>query len=274
MNELDAKGVGVVLEASHTCMSIRGVHKPESMTVTSAMRGIFRSNMSTRHGIHGPDSGRGVTHARHRGGGFLPASGVGTDRSACCWCRPPRPSHASFACSTWRRLGLLTAAGFFLVLHRGWTNVLMLGIALSLACCFVGSIVWHLEGCPLARLLVYPAVLSLTWVLFAVSHETGMLAEAVRRPGMLEAAYREQAPWYVVGAFTSAALLGICTSAMLMGHSYLLAPTMSLKPLMRLFAAGRQRACRAGHAGQRRSAHGVRPARPARRGWGLTSRTS
>ncbi len=135
-------------------------------------------------------------------------------------------------------LGLLTTAGFFLVLHRGWTDVLTLGIVLSLACCFAGSVVWHLEGAPLARLLVYPAVLSLTWVLFAVSHETGMLAEAVRRPGMLEAAYREQAPWYVVGAFTSAALLGSCTSAMLMGHSYLLAPTMSLKPLMRLFAAG------------------------------------
>ncbi len=48
VTEIDAKGVGVVLEASHTCMSIRGVHKPESVAVTSAMRGIFRSNMSTR----------------------------------------------------------------------------------------------------------------------------------------------------------------------------------------------------------------------------------
>jgi GTP cyclohydrolase I len=48
MNELDARGVGVVLEASHTCMSIRGVRKPGSVCTTSAMRGSFRSNLSTR----------------------------------------------------------------------------------------------------------------------------------------------------------------------------------------------------------------------------------
>lgn len=48
MSELDARGVGVVLEADHTCMSIRGVRKPYSKTVTSAMRGIFKENLSTR----------------------------------------------------------------------------------------------------------------------------------------------------------------------------------------------------------------------------------
>lgn len=48
MRELDARGVGVVLEASHTCMSIRGVRKPGSICTTSAMRGTFRSNLSTR----------------------------------------------------------------------------------------------------------------------------------------------------------------------------------------------------------------------------------
>ncbi len=48
MQELDARGVGVVLEAAHTCMSIRGVRKAESMCATSAMRGVFQSNMSTR----------------------------------------------------------------------------------------------------------------------------------------------------------------------------------------------------------------------------------
>jgi GTP cyclohydrolase I len=48
MNELDARGVGVVLEASHTCMAIRGVRKPSSICTTSAVRGIFRSNASTR----------------------------------------------------------------------------------------------------------------------------------------------------------------------------------------------------------------------------------
>jgi GTP cyclohydrolase IA len=48
MTELDAKGVGVVLTATHTCMAIRGVRKPDSMATTSAMRGGFKTNPATR----------------------------------------------------------------------------------------------------------------------------------------------------------------------------------------------------------------------------------
>jgi GTP cyclohydrolase I len=48
MNELDPRGVGVILEASHSCMTIRGIRKPDSICVTSAMRGAFRDNQSTR----------------------------------------------------------------------------------------------------------------------------------------------------------------------------------------------------------------------------------
>ena len=48
MAELDARGVGVVLEATHTCMTIRGVRKPDSVCSTSAMRGVFRENQATR----------------------------------------------------------------------------------------------------------------------------------------------------------------------------------------------------------------------------------
>lgn len=46
--ELNAKGVIVVLEATHTCMSIRGIKKPGSLTITSAVRGLMRTNESTR----------------------------------------------------------------------------------------------------------------------------------------------------------------------------------------------------------------------------------
>jgi GTP cyclohydrolase I len=48
MNQLGAQGVGVVIEAAHTCMAIRGVRKPGSVCTTSAMRGIFRANLTTR----------------------------------------------------------------------------------------------------------------------------------------------------------------------------------------------------------------------------------
>ena len=48
VEELDARGVAVVVQATHTCMTIRGVRRPGSLCVTSAMRGIFRHNLSSR----------------------------------------------------------------------------------------------------------------------------------------------------------------------------------------------------------------------------------
>jgi len=48
MEELVARGVAVVMEASHSCMTIRGVHKPGSTMVTSALRGICKDQAATR----------------------------------------------------------------------------------------------------------------------------------------------------------------------------------------------------------------------------------
>lgn len=48
MQEVDAQGAAVVIEATHTCMTIRGVKKPGSMMVTSAMLGRFRSDARSR----------------------------------------------------------------------------------------------------------------------------------------------------------------------------------------------------------------------------------
>lgn len=48
MDKAKARGVAVVLEAVHSCMSCRGVKKPGSVMVTSAVRGYCRTNASTR----------------------------------------------------------------------------------------------------------------------------------------------------------------------------------------------------------------------------------
>src|SRR5207253_1740292 len=48
LQKVDPKGVAVVMEGTHLCMSMRGVQKQNSFAVTSAMHGIFRDNARTR----------------------------------------------------------------------------------------------------------------------------------------------------------------------------------------------------------------------------------
>ena len=51
MKRIEARGVAVVLEATHTCMTVRGVKKPGAKMVTSAMLGMFRSDVRSRNEV-------------------------------------------------------------------------------------------------------------------------------------------------------------------------------------------------------------------------------
>jgi len=58
---LAPRGAFVMIEAEHLCMSMRGVRKPGTLTVTSAVRGLFKDNPSTRAEVMamlGPLGGR------------------------------------------------------------------------------------------------------------------------------------------------------------------------------------------------------------------------
>lgn len=101
---------------------------------------------------------------------------------------------------------------------------LRVALAAATLLSLVGSVVWRMEGAPGGQTLTVLTASAL--VVSLVTWEqagTGTKASAI--PGAL------------VGDLASAALLGAALSAMLMGHSYLIAPGMSLSPLMRLIGA-------------------------------------
>jgi hypothetical protein len=135
---------------------------------------------------------------------------------------PPRFFRVQYLIS----LGLLVVAGFFLGANVDPFFHGASAIPTLLACvllCALGSIVWHIEGAPLARPILKFAVIGVFGAMFCAGFR----------------AYEGHwhMAWRLLDDISSAALLGSCTSAMLMGHSYLIAPAMSLTPLLRLLAA-------------------------------------
>jgi hypothetical protein len=113
-------------------------------------------------------------------------------------------------------LGLAAVAAVFLRDQADLGLWLALGAAIILA--FVGSIVWHVEGSPAGFALIWLSLPALIAALLMAGSANGD-------------------PWFIVDGLASAALLGAATTAMLMGHSYLIAPAMSLTPLFRLLGA-------------------------------------
>lgn len=101
----------------------------------------------------------------------------------------------------------------------GWLALALVG---GLGSEFLGSLAWSLEGSPAGRTLIG----------FTIFSQGAALILA--RPAV---APQENLAWLLVDDLTSAALLGTVTTAMLMGHSYLIAPAMSLTPLLRLLIA-------------------------------------
>ncbi len=117
-------------------------------------------------------------------------------------------------------LAFISIAPFFLASEVCWGFWAAFGV--SLTACFVGSIIWHLDEAPGGRWLnLFSPVALMSCLLLAHWSAT----EPSTRP------------WRVADDLASMALLGTATTAMLMGHSYLIAPSMSMSPLTRLLSA-------------------------------------
>lgn len=110
---------------------------------------------------------------------------------------------------------------------------LVLGTAM--ACAFLGSVVWSLEGQPLGKLTI--GITAATTIAALVTQSCMDRPIEVEPEQASVSSASPAMPWLLADELTSAALLGSAMTAMLMGHSYLTAPAMSLTPLMRLLFA-------------------------------------
>jgi hypothetical protein len=115
-----------------------------------------------------------------------------------------------------------------LALWGAWSagTALMLGlIGAAAALAFLAAVVWSLEGAPGGRTLIVVTCAALVAALVFIEKGTPSGEAEAPLPSLL------------VGDLTSAALLGSALTAMLLGHSYLIAPGMSMTPMYRLLTA-------------------------------------
>ncbi|MSQ95173.1 MAG: hypothetical protein EXR98_11545 [Gemmataceae bacterium] len=129
---------------------------------------------------------------------------------------PPRFYRVHFLTA----LGLLAVAGFFLTDQA--TLAFWLMFTAATVGCVIGSIVWHLDGAPGGKWTIYLMPIA--------------LAACLIYGGMLQRGTAD-APLRIADDVLAALVIGSATTAMLMGHSYLISPAMSISPLMRLLAA-------------------------------------
>jgi hypothetical protein len=122
-------------------------------------------------------------------------------------------------------IGLSAVAAFFLrdlLFAETATSILGILLVACFLATFGGSVIWSLRNAPGGRAFGF---LSTVLLSFALGFAERMTSPAV------------PLPWLLAGAGASAAILGTATTAMLMGHSYLIAPAMSIVPLQRLLIA-------------------------------------
>lgn len=124
-------------------------------------------------------------------------------------------------------LGLTAAAAY--AGSATFTGMMWLAVSAAMLAAFLGSLAWSLEGAPAGRIMIVAAALALTGALVCES--------TLNSPPDIEGQPTYNATWQVVDNLASAALLGAATTAMLVGHSYLIAPSMALAPLFRLLSA-------------------------------------
>ncbi len=125
-------------------------------------------------------------------------------------------------------LGLAAVAGVFVGDQGDFWPWLALGGAVLLA--LFGSIAWMLERAPGGTPLIFLTTVALALALGRLAYVAG---------GFPSESATEASDFgcRLADDFSSAALLGTATTAMLIGHSYLIAPAMSLTPLLRLLTA-------------------------------------